>query len=151
MVGGNYSTVLKTGSLPSDTRKINLTANEIYEMEYRIAKSHPIERHIGKDVRFLANRANSLPRGEASSFHDIETYLSFVNHSLDKNHIRIKSWLSDTGSPRLELDMSSPTGKSLGYIVRRNSSHPISSTKGKIVLQKDSNGGYHILTSYLTQ
>ncbi|PGZ94950.1 cytoplasmic protein [Bacillus pseudomycoides] len=117
-------------------------------LAHKARGGHLIERHVGKtDAELLQRLARDPNITGSSTFTDRATAEKIAATVLNNpsNQVRIQSWLNNPRSYKLILRYNST--EVIGRGVRRGSTTVEDMSNARIVLKKDSNGGF-ILTGY---
>ncbi|MCC7428656.1 MAG: hypothetical protein IT557_17315 [Alphaproteobacteria bacterium] len=114
-----------------------------------ISRGHTIARHVGKSDRELLDRLRQFPNlRAASSYPDRMTAQRAINATLadPRNAERVRRWLADARQSD-PLALTRRFNDAVGRMAERG--RGVRDARGaRVVLIKDGQGGYTILTSY---
>ena len=114
-----------------------------------VSRGHTIARHVGKSDRELLDRLRQFPNlRAASSYPDRMTAQRAVNATLadPRNAERVRRWLADARASD-PLALTRRFNDAVGRTAERG--RGVRDARGaRVVLIKDGQGGYTILTSY---
>lgn len=133
---------------------LQATDGEIYELFTRSSSSHLLDRHVGKTINDLVNRALTDPNCGplASAFTNQSTAIQAIRENLRGNATVIKNWLESSDNI---ITIKFDSGYSLGDGVYKGTSTVVDSsklTKSELFLVKDATSptGFNIITGYPT-
>ncbi|WP_052745642.1 RNase A-like domain-containing protein [Allosalinactinospora lopnorensis] len=128
------------GSMPGG----NLTENEKLG-------GHVIDRHVGKDDKWLRERAqnDSSAGGRASSFHDKATAERLIGDALDTRSDEVKKWMGDQDARGNLVLKDNPGGGNIGKYAEKDGKI-YTARHYDVVLKKSdtSPSGFIVLTAY---
>ncbi len=140
-----------SGSSSGTTKDINKVLNGGLDAHEAMG-GHMTDRHVGKTEQELLNRLNTdLNISGSSSFSDKKTAEKVCYDILsDKsNSSKVSDWLSGKiKGNKLVFNYTGNKGDVLGIGVTRGNNAARDLIDGLIVLKKDGQGGYYILTGY---
>jgi hypothetical protein len=114
---------------------LRATDSEIYELFTRSSSSHLLDRHVGKTINDLVNKALTDPK---SAFTNQSTAIQAIRENLRGNAIIVKNWLESSDNI---ITIKFDSGYSLGSGVYKGTSTVVDSsklTKSELFLVKDS-------------
>jgi hypothetical protein len=133
---------------------LKATDGEIYDLITRSSSAHLLDRHVGKTINDLVNRALTDPNcGDlASAFTNQSTAIQAIRENLRGNATIIKQWLE---SDKNIITITFDNGYSLGNGVYKGTSTVVDAsklTKSELFLVKDATSptGFNIITGYPT-
>jgi hypothetical protein len=131
---------------------LKLTDGEIYDLITRDASAHLLDKHVGKTINELVNRALTDPKcGDlASAFTNQSTAIQAIRENLRANATKIKEWLESSNNV---ITIVFDNGYSLGNGVYKGTSTVVDAsklTKSELFLVKDATSptGFNIITGY---
>ena len=122
----------------------------------KVNGGHTIERHVGKSDEFLEdilrNPEKYVPGQRdipaSSSYTDNATAEQVIGQTIQQNQDAITEWLESADSSQTRRLPTYTGDQIIGRGINTGETSVSNRTDAVVVLKKDGNGGYTILTSY---
>lgn len=133
--------------LPPDTGKIGREAG----LQAHEGKSlgHLLEKHVGRSDEQLTERLNDEPNiPAATTFTDRATAEKVVVETLSANQKKIENWETSGKSRTLALDYNGDSTTPVGHGIVRGDTASRSMSDAQIILKREKDNSWFILTGY---